>query len=71
MTIWRASPFTTAAVHGAPGQVFRIDGAKDPGVVAGSGALVIHEASSAEDEDLLPELRKFANQRLDGGVARR
>lgn len=71
MTIWRASPYKGAAVHGAPGQVFRIEGDKDPGVVAGSGALVVHEARSLEDEDLLPELRKFANQRLDGGAERR
>lgn len=71
MNVWRASIYQGAAVHGAPGQVFRAPGESDPGIVTGSGALLVHEARSLEDEDLLPELRKFTNQRLGGGAQAR
>jgi methionyl-tRNA formyltransferase len=62
--VWDVEPFDTVPIFGVPGQLARVPEAPDVCVVAGDGALVIRDATSADGESALPLLRRASNQRL-------
>lgn len=65
LTIWRASTVPAApTVLGRPGQIARLAEVASPCVVTGRGLLAIEEAEGEDGTDLLPLIRKSAQQRF-------
>ncbi len=65
LTIWRASAVPAApTVLGRPGQIARLPEVASPCVVTGRGLLAIEEAEGEDGTDVLPLIRKSAQQRF-------
>lgn len=62
--VWSASPHVGPRIYGTPGQIARLRDESETCVVTGDGALVIHDATNADGQSVLAELRRAANQRL-------
>lgn len=64
IVIWRSEPRRAPKVLGAPGQIARLPDDADPVAVTGHGLLAIREATTAAGDDVMPKLRRAANQRF-------